>query len=205
MRKGVLFRSISSLWAAGAEGCSVTSTYRMREVTQRPEITSSHTKRNVEPQLCASVMNLRIVLEFLGLPVKSGGLAVELVDVADAVDEEVLAGRRHLGWRGGVTPLEDVAVSADSDRFVALAGSEAEHDGLGVGRVLGPDRPADYALDTGQCLLDVPDLHFLAELHALRQGLEVASGRVDGLQFDFHLQGLVENLVIERLTMSRIS
>ena len=103
----------------------------------------------------------------------SGALAVELVDVADAVDEKIPARRGHLGRCSGVTPLQDVAVTADTDRFIALAGSETKHNGLGVRRILGPDRPSDDALDTGQYLMDEPNLHCLAELHTLRERAEI--------------------------------
>lgn len=68
-----------------------------------------------------------------------------------------------------MAPLQEVTVAADSGSFVSLAGCEAQHDSLEIGRILRIPDPADNALYPGERLLDVPDFHFLAERYALGQ------------------------------------
>ncbi len=96
-------------------------------------------------------------------------------------------------------------MTADGGGHVGLAGGEAQHDSLEIGRTLKVPHPADDALYPGLRFLEVPDLHFLAERDALGQCAQIAAGSVDFFQLDINFEGAVENRMVERLSMSRIS
>ena len=107
-------------------------------------------------------------------------------------------------WRSGITPLQEVAVTTDGGSLVRLAGCEAQHESLKTRRILRILHCADNALNAGSCLLDVPDLHFFAKRYARWQCLQIAVGCMELFQLDIHFKGFVENLMVKRLTMSRI-
>ena len=103
-----------------------------------------------------------------------------------------------------MAPLQEVAVTADCGGLVRLAGGKAQHDSLEIRRALRVPHPADNALRSCFCLLDVPDFHFTVKLYALGQCFQIAARRIDLFQLDVHFEGFVENLMVKRLTMSRI-
>lgn len=103
-----------------------------------------------------------------------------------------------------MAPLQKVAVTADSSGLIRLAGGKAQHDSLDIGRTLRIPHRADSAHCSGPCLLDLPYLHFPAERYVLGQRSQIAAGGMDLFQLDVHFEGFVENLMVKRLTMSRI-
>ena len=103
-----------------------------------------------------------------------------------------------------MAPLQKVAVTADSGGLVRLAGGKTQHDSLKIGRALRIPHSTDNAHCSGSCLLDLPDFHFPAERYTLGQRSQIAAGGIDLFQLDVHFEGFVENLMVKRLTMSRI-
>ncbi len=96
-------------------------------------------------------------------------------------------------------------MTADGGGHIGLAGGEAQHDSLEIGRTLRIPHPADNALYARFGFLEVPDFHFLAERDALGQCAQIAAGSVDFFQLDINFEWTLENRMVERLTMSRIS
>jgi len=127
------------------------------------------------------------------------------VDIGYAVDEQVPSSRGHSRRSGGVAPLQEVAVTTNGGGCVGLARGEAQHDGLEIRRALWVSHSANNALYSGLRFLDIPDLHLLTERDAGWQRLQIAAGSVNFFKLDVNLEWTVKNLMVERLTMSRIS
>src|SRR5262245_28380507 len=85
-------------------------------------------------------------------------LAIELLDVADGIDEADACLGRHQGWRSGEAPEEVIALAAEGNHVGPLA-VEAAGDRLCIGRVVEAvgvgDRPRLVAREP--ILLDLPD------------------------------------------------
>lgn len=104
-----------------------------------------------------------------------------------------------------MAPLQKVTVTTDGGGCIGLARSEAQHDRLEIWRALWVSHSANNALYSGPRPLDIPDVHLLAECDAGWQRFQIAAGRVNFFKLDVNLEGSVKNLMVERLTMSRIS
>jgi hypothetical protein len=140
------------------------------------------------------------------LPATLWCLAIEFVNIAEAVDKEILTGRGHLGRRRRPTPLQEIAIACNAGGKIRFSWGKSQEDAFCVRRILGFDHATDSA---GFAHLVVRVLylehgHGLTECLARRHGADIAARRFLRFEFDVNFSGRVEYNVVERLTMSRI-
>ena len=139
-----------------------------------------------------------------GLHANQWQLAVEFVDVADAVQKEMLAGFGHLRRRSRESPLQVTTLAANTDRAALFADIEPGGEDLRIRRILESVRVRGHAAEVLTGVLHPPDLDVVRE--ALASWIAtIVSGRRPRLEDRLDLEWGGEDFVLARLALSRIT